>query len=465
MSSMLTIEEVARVADGRIIGKPVDDRPFSAVTVDSRQVVPGALFVALRGQKHDGHDFVLEAFVKGARAALVERIPEQVVAPKATRPLPMIQVGSTLGALQRLAAHRRRQLGLTVVGVTGSVGKTTTKEVASSLLGRRFRVLKSEGNLNTEIGVPLTLLKATPDHQVVVLEMGMYAPGEIRALAELAQPDVGVVTNVGPTHLERLGSIERIADAKAELVEGLAEEGLAVLNFDDERVRAMASRTRAKVVYYGLDPAAHLWADAVQSRGLQGIQFDLRKGDRRVHVRMPLLGVHCVHAALAAAAVGDHLGMSLEEVAGALHEVSSSLRLIVEAGINGSTIVDDSYNASPASTLAALNLLAELEGRKVAVLGDMLELGSFAEEGHRMVGRRAAEVADVIVAVGGLGALVGREALGYGKPADAVHLAQTNQEAVQVIKGILRPGDCVLVKGSRGMRMEEIVEAIRCPTP
>jgi len=309
------------------------------------------------------------------------------------------------------------------------------------------------------------LLRATPRHQIAVLEMGMYALGEIRALARLALPDVGVVTNVGPTHLERLGSIERIAEAKGELVEELPAQGLAVLNYDDERVRSMASRTRASVAYYGLDPKAHFWADSVQSRGLRGIQFDLRRGDEWVHVRMPLLGLHSVHAALAAAAVAYHQGMSLEEIAAGLHEVSSALRLIVEAGINGSTIVDDSYNASPASTLAALNLLAELEGRKVAVLGDMLELGTFAEEGHRMVGRRAADVTDLLVAVGDLGAMIGREALVAGKSKESVFLARTNEEAIQQLKAILRPGDCVLVKGSRGMRMEEIVEAIRCPIP
>lgn len=472
---------------GSTAGEPVDQRPFSSVVVDSRQVTPGALFVALKGQKHDGHDFVLDAFVKGARAALVERVPADAATSTAARPLPLVQVRDTLVAIQDLARYWRERLGFSVVGVTGSVGKTTTKEVVASLLGRRFRVLKSEGNLNTDIGLPLTLLKATPSHEVIVLEMGMYALGEIRSLARIAKPDVGVVTNVGPTHLERLGSIERIAEAKGELVEELPQEGLAVLNFDDERVKAMASRTAAKVAYYGLDPRANFWAEAVQSRGLQGIEFDLRyrksaecpghgaedespalhspPEEEWVHVRMPLLGLHSVHAALAATAVGNYLGMPLEEIAAGLHEVSSSLRLIVEAGLNGSTIVDDSYNASPASSLAALNLLTELEGRKVAVLGDMLELGSYAEEGHRMVGRRAADVADLLIAVGTLGAIIGQEALACGKSPETVFLAQTNEEAVQQLKTLLRPGDCVLVKGSRGMRMEEIVEAIRCPTP
>lgn len=483
--SMLTIEEVVGAVEGAVIGSPSGGGTLTAVTVDSRQVTPGALFVALKGQKHDGHDYVLEAFVRGARAALVERVPEVGTATEATGALPLIRVADSLAALQKLAAYWRERLAIPVVGVTGSVGKTTTKEVVAGLLGRRFQVLKSEGNLNTEVGLPLTLLRATPHHQVVVVEMGMYALGEIRALARVARPEIGVVTNVGPTHLERLGSIERIAEAKGELVEELPETGVAVLNFDDQRVKEMASRTRARVAYYGLDPQADFWADSVQSRGLQGIEFDLRHhhgpscrplsasrpswetaqgAEQWVHVRMPLLGLHSVHAALAAAAVGHQMGMSLEEIAEGLHEVSPSLRLIVEAGINGSTIIDDSYNASPASTLAALNLLAELDGRKVAVLGDMLELGNFAEEGHQMVGRRAADVADLLIAVGELGELIGREALACGRDPGSVFLVRGNVEAVQLLKSLLRPGDVVLVKGSRGMRMEEIVEAIRCPT-
>jgi UDP-N-acetylmuramoyl-tripeptide--D-alanyl-D-alanine ligase len=459
---MLTIPEVASALGGQLIGEP-EEQPITSVVVDSRQVSPGSLFVALKGQKHDGHDFVLEAFVKGARAALVESVPAD--GRVMTRRLPMVQVDDTLEGLQRLSSYWRRKLGFTVVGVTGSVGKTTTKEVVSSVLERRFQVHKSEGNLNTDIGLPLTLLQAKPSHKVVVVEMGMYALGEIRALARLAEPNIGVVTNVGPTHLERLGTIERIAQAKAELVEELPESGVAVLNFDDPRVRAMGPKTRARVAYYGLEPAADFWADKLVSRGLKGIQFDLHHEGKRLHVRTPLLGLHSIHAALAASAVARQLGMSMEEIAEGLHEVSSTLRLIVAAGINGSTIIDDAYNASPASTQAALNLLAEMDGRKVAVLGDMRELGDYTQEGHRMVGRRAADVADILVAVGALGSIIGEEALEIGKRPDAVFLARTNQEAIERLREILRPGDCVLVKGSRGMQLEEVVEAIRCHTP
>jgi UDP-N-acetylmuramoyl-tripeptide--D-alanyl-D-alanine ligase len=331
---MLTIPEIASALGGQLIGEP-EEQPITSVVVDSRQVAPGSLFVALKGQKHDGHNFVLDAFVKGARAALVENAAAVAEGRVITRPLPIVKVDDTLAGLQRLSSYWRRKQGFTVVGVTGSVGKTTTKEVVASVLGRRFRVHRSEGNLNTDIGLPLTLLQANPRHNVVVVEMGMYALGEIRALARLSEPNIGVVTNVGPTHLERLGSMERIAEGKAELVEELPEGGVAVLNFDDPRVRAMASKTRARVVYYGLDPEADFWADNLVSRGLKGIQFDLRHRDKRLHVRMPLLGLHSIHAALAASAVAHQLGLSLEEVAEGLHEVSNTLRLIVAAGING----------------------------------------------------------------------------------------------------------------------------------
>ena len=462
---MLSVHEIAAAVQGQLVGDATDLRPVASVVVDSRQVTPGALFVALRGQKHDGHDFVFDAFVKGARAAIVERVPGRVAASDRANAFPMVLVGDGLVALQGLAQHWRRKLALTVVAVTGSVGKTTTREVLSGVLEQRYRVLRSEGNLNTEVGVPLSIMRARPGHQVVALEMGMYALGEIRALARLAQPDIGVVTNVGPTHLERLGSLENIAEAKSELVQELPAGGLAVLNVDDPRVRAMGGRTMARVAYYGLDPVADFWADEVESRGLQGMRFVLHHGADHLHVKTLMLGIHSVHAALAASAVAHHLGMSLEETAEALRKVSPSLRLIVEAGINGSTVIDDSYNASPASTLAALNLLADLEGRKVAVLGDMRELGIFQEEGHRMVGRRAAEAADVVVAVGDLGSIIGREAIAGGMPAEAVFFAASNAEAVEKLERILKPGDCVLVKGSRGMAMEEIVEAVRCPTP
>ena len=373
-----------------------------------------------------------------------------------------------------------------MVGVTGSVGKTTTKEMIHSVLSRRFRTLKSEGNYNNEIGLPLALLQLTPHHERVVVEMGMYALGEIAQLAQIAQPVIGVVTNVGPVHLERLGTLERIAQAKRELVEALPPQGVAVLNGDDKRVMDMASHTQARVLCYGLRPECEVWADGIVSQGLEGVRFRLHHGGEVLHVGTPLLGRHSVHAALAAAAVGLVEGESWEEIVAGLQEISVHLRLVALPGPHGSILLDDTYNASPGSTIAALNLLEELPGRKIAVLGDMLELGDLEEEGHRKVGRRALEVVDVLITVGRLGSIIGQEALACGMNEAQVLMVEDNQAAINHLRKLIactgrmswegqaRGGqstsegddadykvvDVVLVKGSRGMAMEGIVNAL-----
>lgn len=448
---------------------------FSRVVIDSRRAEEGALFIALKGENQDGHSFVGDAFQRGAVVALVERevevecdwldIREEPVNWPSRRlgfPLCILTRGS-LEALQRAAAYWRRRHDVRVVGVTGSVGKTTTKELIASVLSKGYNTLKSYGNYNNEIGLPLTLLHLGPEHERVVLEMGMYALGEIAQLAQIALPVVGVVTNVGPVHLERLGTIERIAQAKAELVEALPPDGVAVLNYDDGMVRAMKDKTQARVFYYGLSSQAHLWADEIESEGLSGVRFRFHYGDEVIHARIPLLGRHSVHAALAAAAVGIVEGLSWGEIIAGLRDVSEQLRLVAVPGYRGSTILDDTYNASPASTIAALNLLEELPGRHIAVLGDMLELGSYEEEGHRKVGRRALEVVSVLITVGPRARIIGEEALACGMPAERVHIFDSKQEAIELLKEILEPGDVVLVKGSRGMRMEEIVSALSVP--
>jgi UDP-N-acetylmuramoyl-tripeptide--D-alanyl-D-alanine ligase len=352
------------------------------------------------------------------------------------------------------------------------VGKTTSKEVISAVLSRRFRTLKSEGNYNNEIGLPLTLLNLRASHERVVLEMGMYDLGEIAQLAEIALPEVGVVTNVGPTHLERLGTIARIAQAKAELPQALPpaeENGVAILNSDDEWVMAMAGETKARIFTYGLRADSDLWADGIQGEGLEGIRFCLHYGRETVHARVPMLGRHSVHTSLRAASVGLIEGLAWEEIMTGLRDQSAQLRLVAVPGPVGSTILDDSYNSSPASCIAALNLLDELgargeAGRRIAVLGDMYELGSYEEEGHKVVGRRARDVADVLVAVGSLGRIIGEEALKAGMPADSVCLVETNAQAIECLQSLLLPGpagDTVLVKGSRGLGMEEIVTALQ----
>jgi UDP-N-acetylmuramoyl-tripeptide--D-alanyl-D-alanine ligase len=443
--------------------------PLVEVVVDSRLVEEGSLFVALPGEHTDGRLFVADALGRGARAVLVQERPDdcpttidvrQELDPGSPLVLPVcFQVADTLNALQDLAAYwRREHIDSHVVGVTGSVGKTTTKELIAAVLQQRFQTLKSPGNYNNEIGLPLTLLRLHRGVEWVVQEMGMYDLGEIAHLASIAQPEIGVVTNVGPTHLERLGTIERIAQAKAELPQALPSDGLAILNGDDPHVRSMGALTRAKdVLYYGLEPNNDLWASDVRTRGLEGLLLRFHFQGRSVHVRLPLLGRHSVHGALAAAAVGLSQGLAWDEIVSGLRDESARVRLLVVPGLRGTTILDDAYNASPASTIAALNLLAQMQGRRVAVLGDMLELGKYEEAGHRIVGRRAREVVSLLITVGRLGQVIADEAVAVGMPASEVHAVADNGEAIGILQRILAPGDFVLVKGSRGVAMESIV--------
>jgi UDP-N-acetylmuramoyl-tripeptide--D-alanyl-D-alanine ligase len=452
-------------------------QPISTTVVDSRQAKPGALFVALRGEHADGHDYVGDAFSRGAVAAIVERdVDIEALAMDLTDPsaissaisraqfsIPVVlETADSLQALQQVAAFWRRQHELRVIGVTGSVGKTTTKELTAAVLARRYVTLKSEASYNNEIGLPLTLVHVTDEHERAVLEMGMYDVGEIAGLARIAQPHVGVVTIIGPVHLERAGTIERIVQAKSELVQALppAPDGVAILNYDDDRVRGMAQATRARVFYYGLSPEADLWADGIEGLGLEGIRFQLHYRGETLYVKIPLLGRHSVHTALRAAAVGLVEGMNWQEIIEGLRGPSPQLRLFAVPGPEGAIILDDTYNASPASTIAALNLLDELDGRKIAVLGDMLELGDYEREGHEKVGMRALEVADVLITVGPRGRVIGEAAVRWGMPADRVHTVEESVEVVALLEHMVTSDDVILVKGSRAVRMEEIVNAL-----
>lgn len=468
---MLTLADLIEGLSGR---RPQDAaQPLRYFVTDSREVGPGDVFVAFRGEKTDGHFYVTDAFGRGAVAAIVEQeLPIEALhidlrsdvtqrsVKQWTLPV-VIRVDQALIALQALAKWWRSRLTkLRVIGITGSVGKSSTKELSAAVLQRDFVVLKNEGNLNNEIGLPLTLLQLEPKHERAVLEMGMYARGEIARLADLSQPVVGVITLVGPVHLERLRSIEAIAEAKAELVQALPPDGVAILNYDDAWVLAMREKTRAQVMTYGLDPRADLWADEIVSEGLEGIHFTLHYRDEAFHVQVPLLGRHSVHTALRATGVGLAEGMSWDHILEGLQDRRAQLRLVAVPGPNGSMILDDSYNASPASMIAALNLLAELNGRKIAVLGDMLELGSYEDEGHRMVGLRAIDASDILVTVGALGRTIALEALKNDMPHDRVKMCETNEEATEYLNSIVQPGDMILIKGSRGLHMEDIVNAL-----
>ncbi len=469
---MLTLADLLEALTGQRWPQATEVIP--EVVIDSRQAVPGALFVALPGQRVDGHDFVPEAFERGASLALVQREVPGYPQLDLRRPLTeadwtgfrlpaLLRVNDTLQALQQAARFWRRKLPqLRVVGITGSVGKSTTKELVAQVLSRRYRTLKNLGNLNNEIGLPLTVLRLTEGYQRAVLEMGFYVPGEIALLCDIALPQVGVVTNVGTVHAERAGSQETIARGKAELVEALppAPEGVAVLNYDDPWVRWMAERTRARVFFYGLSPKADLWADQIEGLGLEGIAFRLHYQGETVAVKAPLLGRHSVHTALRAAAVGLVEGLSWQEIVEGLRMGHTQLRLVAVRAFNGALLLDDTYNASPQSTLAALNLLADLPGRRVAVLGDMLELGPYEREGHEKVGVRAAEVAEVLVTVGPRAKMIAEAALRAGMPAERVWVTEDVDQALEALRALLQPEDVVLVKASRGMRLDRIVAAL-----
>lgn len=453
--------------------RPEGNTPvITEAAIDSRQVIPGSLFVAIPGERVNGHDFLDEAFKRGASFALIQQDVDVTFRtldlrtglsaeslPDLTLPL-CLRVESTVTALQQIARFWRRKLDLRVIGITGSVGKSTTKEMVAEVLSQRYHTLKSPGNLNNEIGLPLSILKLSSGYQRAVLEMGFYIPGEIAFLCDIAQPQVGVVTNIGTVHAERAGSQENIFLGKSELVQSLPEEGVAILNFDDPWVRKMEEKTRAQVFFYGLSSEADLWADNVEGQGLEGIRFRLHYQRETLHVRVPLIGRHSVHTALRAAAVGLVEGLTWQEIFDGLNLGHTQLRLVAVRSKTGALILDDTYNASPESMLAALNLLDELDGHKIAVLGDMLELGQYERQGHEMVGLRTAQVADILLTLGSRGHMIAEAARRSGMRRSSILEFEELDQIVNWLNENLSKNDSVLIKGSHGLRMDRIVNAL-----
>ena len=469
---MITLGVVLEVLTGKM--SHWADQIIADVGIDSRTLIPGSMFVAMQGETADGHDYVSDAFEKGASFALIDRAVDSQLRVIDCRPgsdldldqeveVPFcLLVEDTLEALQRVAGEWRKRLDLRVIAITGSVGKSTTKELTTTVLKQRYRTLKNSGNLNNEIGLPMTLWRLSSGHQRAVLEMGFYVPGEIEFLCKLAQPAVGVLTTIGTVHAERAGSQDEIARGKSELVQALpaGPEGVAILNYDDERVRAMADLTQARIFYYGLSPNADLWADEVEGLGLEGIKFRLNYQGESIYLKVPLIGRHSVHTVLRAAAVGLVEGMTWEEIGRGLRSEHTQLRLVVVRSSCGALILDDTYNASPKSMLADLNLLDEMDGRKIAVLGDMLELGRYEHQGHMKVGIRAAEVADVLVTVGERADIIARAAAENRLKQERIHSFAESTDVIPFLNEFLQENDIVLVKGSRGMRMDKIVAAL-----
>lgn len=450
--TMLTLETVAEVTRARWSGAPVS---LAGVSIDSRTLERGALFVAIRGARFDGHDFVGAAAARGASAALVQR---DVEAPTG---FPVLRVEDTTRALGDLARHVRLASDVPLVGITGSTGKTTTKEMAAALLATRGPVLKSEGNFNNYWGLPLSLLRLDERHTAVVLEMGMSSPGELSHLSDVARPDVAAITNVAPVHLEFFDSVDAIADAKAEILEGLRPGGAAVLNRDDARVRRIGERFGGEVVWFGrgreCDVSAERWRGTVH-----GGRFDLRLGGAVFDVALPLPGAHFVTGFLAAAACAHRLGVGGE----AIVEAAAGIRPAPHRGnvlrlAERVTLLDDTYNSSPVAVeamVAALDLSAP--GRRVAFLGDMLELGPDAAALHRQTGERIAPRLECLVAVGPLAAHFLEGARAAGVPAEALHAFADSEAAAAAVPDLVHPGDAVLVKGSRSVRMERVADAL-----
>ena len=450
-----SVQDLVRASQGALVTGDLGV-PVTGVSIDSRTLIVGDAFFAIVGHRLDGHAFLGEAAGRGAACVIVHALPDEMPAN-----LPVILVEDTTRALGRLAAWHRAKFPGPVVAITGSIGKTTAKELTAAVMATRYRVLKPTSSFNNQWGLPLTLLRLGPEHQAAVVELGTNQRGEIATLAAIARPTVGVVTVVAPVHTEFLGSLEGVREEKAALVRALGADGVAVLNADDPRVASMAHECAGRVVTYGVAAEATVRAVGELLDGDPGLRFTLETGGRRAAVLLTVGGRHNVTNALAAAAVGVALGIDLEDIVRGLGEARGPARRGQWVVAGDVTILDDTYNASPASVRAALEMLAaRRRGRRaVVVLGDMLELGALAEEAHREVGRAVAELpADEFVGVGRACALAVEAARAAGI-AEAYH-AKSYDDAVAHLVKRLAPGDVVLVKGSRGMRMERVVDAL-----
>jgi UDP-N-acetylmuramoyl-tripeptide--D-alanyl-D-alanine ligase len=448
-----TWNEVCEATGAVASGSP--SAPFHVVTTDSRNVAPGSLFVALRGARHDGHRFAADAVRLGAAAALVDQAPEGL------DPARTLLVAHTLRALGDLAAYTRRRQPLRVIGITGSNGKTTTKEMVAAICAQatfpppRTKVLKTHGNENNLVGLPLTLLRLAGDEAVAVLVMGMNAPGEIARLADIAGPDVGVITNVGAAHLEGLGSIAGVAAAKGELFEHMSTAATIAVNLEDEWVVRVATNFKGTKIGFGAD--GEIRARAVSALGFGGVEFELDIDGRRAPVRLRAAGAHNVANALAAASVTHGLGLDLETIRAGLESAEPpALRMQVTRLANGITLINDAYNANPSSMEAALRALTRHAGRTIAILGEMRELGPQTTELHRALGRSAGDLGVAVVV--GVGPERDAIAAGAAETRNArteIHVCADARAAAELVGRIWKPGDAVLIKGSRGADDED----------
>ncbi len=448
----ISLSQLLDYAGGKLSSGGADQR-VTRISTDSRTIEAGDFFVPIRGENFDGHSFVEQVAARGAIGALVEEGWEGNVPAH----FALVRVADTLVGYQQIAAGYRRSLPLKVIAITGSNGKTSTKDFVAAALGRRFRVTKTEGNFNNHVGLPRTILEANSEHEIGVWELGMNHPGEIAALAALAAPDVGIITNIGVAHIEYMGSREAIAREKGSLAEAIQADGTMILNADDPFSESIAPRTCAKIVLAGIHQGIIHAEDIRQSAG--GSEFTILEEAHRCRAQLPVPGLHMVQNALLAVAAGRAFGLSIEECAAGLASAPLTKARLQLRDIRGVQFLDDSYNANPESMKAALRTLVELdaEGQRIAVLGQMSELGAESAHGHAEVGRTAAELRiDQLITVGELGAAISRAATSAGL--DRVTNVATPSEAAEMLSGITQTGDLVLVKGSRSARMERVLE-------
>jgi UDP-N-acetylmuramoyl-tripeptide--D-alanyl-D-alanine ligase len=455
----LSVQEVVQAVEGKLLrGDP--DAQLTGVSTDTRSLMPGDLFFALVGENADGHAYVPRAVESGAAGVIVvnaDSVP-------ADADVAVIQVDDPLWSLGDLAKYYRSKFDVRIIGVTGSVGKTTTKEMLAAILERKWKVLKNPVNFNNEIGVPLTLLQLDRSHEVCVIEMAMRGLGEIRRLAVIAQPSVGIITNVGISHIERLGSQGAIADAKAELLAELPPDGLAVLNAEDGYFPVMSERFSGRLISFGSCADADMRADKMKSLKNGHYGFTLTCQDGSVDITMPVLGYHNAYNALAAAAAAHGVGIDLNTIHDALESFAApAMRMELVKSKAGYAVLNDAYNASPASVVAALRTMNALQGykRKIAVLGDMLELGDYTTKAHWDLGNvvKGSDI-ELLVTVGELAREIANGAKASGFPAEAIQSYPDSIEAGHKLKGEVTRGDVVLIKGSRAVKMEEIVRAL-----
>jgi UDP-N-acetylmuramoyl-tripeptide--D-alanyl-D-alanine ligase len=448
----LTLSQIAQFAGASLSS---GDRTvvINKVSTDSRTIKPGEVFVALRGENFEGHDFIEAGANAGATGALVDlnwagNVPNNFALLRAT---------DTLQAYQTLAANYRRSLALKVLAITGSNGKTSTKDFAASVLARRFRVTKTEGNFNNHVGLPRTILEATSEDEIAVWEIGMNHPGEIAALSKIAAPDAAIITNIGVAHIEFMGSREAIAAEKGALAEVIETQGTVILNADDPFSEGIAARTRAKVVSAGTTGGAVRAIEIRQSS--DGSEFTIVEGAHRCRAQLPVAGTHMVQNALLAVAAGRAFGLSIEECAAGLAAAPLTKARLQIKEIGGVQFLDDSYNANPDSMKAALRTLVELdaEGKRIAVLGEMRELGAESDRGHREIGETAATLGvDQLITIGDAAELIAEGARTAGL--DKVSSVRSTSEAAKLLSEMAEPGDLVLIKGSRAARTEEVIE-------